>query len=103
FIEFYEDKNEEEEGLCYVTGEKKAMLTTQHGARIRNAGDMAKLISANDRTGFTYRGRFHDAQEAVQVGYDVSQKSHQALRWLVHRQGTFIDSRYLIAYAGEHL
>lgn len=103
FIEFYEDTNEEEEGLCYVTGKEKAMLSTQHGARIRNAGDMAKLISANDRTGFTYRGRFHDAKEAVQVGYDVSQKSHQALRWLVQRQGTYVDTRYFVAFGVEHL
>lgn len=102
FIDYYQEINTEARGLCYVTGNKDEMLTSQHGARIRNAGDMAKLISANDHVGFTYRGRFADPQEAVQVGYDVSQKSHQALRWLVQRQGTYLDSRYFLAFGVEY-
>src|SRR5699024_9562019 len=85
---------------CYVTG-KNTLLTTQHGSRIRNAGDMSKLISANDSAGYTYRGRFAEATEAVQIGYDVSQKSHHALRWLFQRQGTSIDSRYFVSFGVE--
>lgn len=100
FIDLSERTHEQERGLCYVTGEYTT-LTTQHGSRVRHAGDMAKLISANDSSGYTYRGRFAEATEAVQVGYDVSQKSHHALRWLIQRQGTYIDSRYFVSFGLE--
>lgn len=105
FIAYYETVNEKEaeRGLCYVTGKKDELLTSQHGARIRHAGDMGKLISANDHIGFTYRGRFAKPTEAVQIGYDVSQKSHQALRWLIQRQGTYVDTRYFLAFGIEHV
>lgn len=100
FIEFLEMVDEQETGYCYVTG-RNTILTTQHGSRIRNAGDMAKLISANDSSGYTYRGRFSKPTEAVQIGYDVSQKAHHALRWLIQRQGIYIDSRYFISFGLE--
>ena len=73
-------------GLCYATGEEGA-LTENHPSKIRNSGDKAKLISANDESGFTYRGRFLNKSEAVSVGYEFSQKMHNALKWLVERQG----------------
>ncbi|HLR52195.1 MAG TPA: type I-C CRISPR-associated protein Cas8c/Csd1 [Candidatus Avamphibacillus sp.] len=100
FIQFLEENQEQESGYCYVTSEY-TNLTTQHGSRIRNAGDMAKLISGNDHTGFTYRGRFSKPTEAVQIGYEVSQKAHHALRWLLQRQGTYVDSRYFVSFGIE--
>lgn len=75
-----------EKGLCYATGEEGA-LTENHPSKIRNSGDKAKLISANDESGFTYRGRFLNKTEAVSVGYEFSQKMHNALKWLIERQG----------------
>lgn len=100
FIDFIENVQKQNAGYCYVTGEKSS-LTTQHGSRIRNAGDMAKLISANDNTGYTYRGRFKEPTEAVQIGYEVSQKAHHALRWLIQRQGTYVDTRYFVSFGVE--
>ncbi|WP_153732964.1 type I-C CRISPR-associated protein Cas8c/Csd1 [Sporosarcina obsidiansis] len=100
FIDFLNTTNQMESGVCYITG-KQTNLTTQHGSRIRNAGDMSKLISANDNTGFTYRGRFGKPTEAVQIGYVTSQKAHHALRWLIQRQGTYVDSRYFITFGKE--
>lgn len=100
FIKFLEKGGDKQTGFCYVTGSQDT-LTTQHGSRIRNAGDMAKLISANDHAGYTYRGRFTKPTEAVQIGYEVSQKAHHALRWLIQRQGTYMDSRYFIAFGLE--
>lgn len=97
FINFLETAQEQESGYCYVSGDYTS-LTNQHGSRLRNAGDMAKLISANDDSGYTYRGRFSKPGEAVQIGYEVSQKAHHALRWLIQRQGTYVDSRYFIAF-----
>lgn len=75
-------------GLCYVTGEENT-LAIQHPAKLRNAGDKAKLISANDGSGFTFRGRFTDPEglQTCGVSFDVTQKAHNALRWLLARQG----------------
>ncbi len=75
--------------LCYATG-KTEPVTYKHPSKIRNTGDKSKLISANDESGFTYRGRFADKTEAISVSYDFSQKMHNALRWLVQRQGISI-------------
>ena len=71
--------------LCYATGEIKP-ITYKHPSKLRNTGDKAKLISANDESGFTYRGRFADKTEAIAVSYEFSQKMHNALRWLIQRQ-----------------
>jgi len=71
--------------LSYSDG-KTAALTYKHPAKIRNSGDKAKLISANDTTNFTFRGRFAAKEEAVCVSYDYSQKMHNALKWLIENE-----------------
>ncbi len=73
-------------GLCFVTGES-VPLAEQHPAKIRNRGVKAKLISGNDSSGFTFRGRFVEARQVCGVGAEVSQQAHSALRWLIKRQG----------------
>ncbi|WP_343248604.1 type I-C CRISPR-associated protein Cas8c/Csd1 [Diplocloster hominis] len=72
--------------IDYVTGEILP-CTDKHPAKIRNSADKAKLISANDETGFTYRGRFKKKEEALSIGYAQSQEAHNVLRWLLQRQG----------------
>jgi CRISPR-associated protein Csd1 len=74
------------QGLCFATGEQTA-LASQHPARLRHGADKAKLISSNDSSGYTYRGRFLNDGQACAVGYGVTQKAHNALRWLIRRQG----------------
>jgi CRISPR-associated protein Csd1 len=69
-------------GLCMVTG-NEAILAEQHPAKLRNAGDKAKLISSNDTNGYTFRGRFIDADQACSVGFTVTQQAHKALQWLL--------------------
>jgi len=54
---------------------------------LRDGSDGAKLISSNDSSGYTFRGRFDLAGQACGVGYVVTQKAHNALRWLIARQG----------------
>lgn len=87
-------------GFCYVTG-LQMPITERHGSRLRNAGDMSKLISSNDTRGFTYRGRFERPNQAVQIGYDVSQKAHNALRWLIQKQGFRVDTRNFVTFGVE--
>lgn len=85
--------------ICYATGEILP-ITYKHPSKIRNAGDKAKLISANDESGFTYRGRFSDKEEALSVSYDFSQKMHNALKWLIARQGmSFENSLTVVVWA----
>ena len=43
--------------LCYATGEVTE-CSYKHPNKIRNAGDKAKLFSANDENGFSYRADF---------------------------------------------
>lgn len=77
---------QKDNGLCYATG-KKIRLAKYHPRYIRVPGDSAKIISSNDTSGFTFRGRFITAEQACGVGYEVTQKAHNALRWLIGRQG----------------
>jgi len=85
-------------GYCMVLGEE-GTLAVQHPAKLRNAGDKAKLISANDTTGYTFRGRFLDAGEAASVGFEVTQKAHNALRWLIARQGSRNGDQAIVSWA----
>jgi CRISPR-associated protein Csd1 len=93
-------------GLCMVTGEHIA-LAANHPKRLRYGGDGAKLISSNDNTGFTFRGRFASSEEACGVGTDVTQKAHNALRWLIARQGYHdkASGQVFVAWAvgGQHI
>lgn len=73
-------------GLCMVTGEVTA-LAASHPKRLRHGADGAKLISSNDNSGFTFRGRVDVPRQAYGVGSAVTQKAHNALRWLIARQG----------------
>ncbi len=72
--------------LCYASGET-IPCSDKHPSKIRNTADKAKLISGNDSIGFTFRGRFSDKCQAVSVGYETSQKAHNALKWLIDKQG----------------
>ena len=86
--------------LCYATG-KMAPCTYKHPSKIRNAGDKAKLISSNDESGFTYRGRFESKEQAVSVSYEFSQKMHNALKWLIEKQGVPIGSMEFLAWSSN--
>lgn len=83
--------------LCCVKGERMP-CTVKHPQKIRNSGDKAKLISANDETDFTFKGRFTDKNEAVSVGYETSQKAHNMLRWLIAKQGYTSDTTAYVAW-----
>lgn len=81
----FDSLNGGEPGLCLVKGEQ-SVLASNHPAKIRHSGDKAKLISANDSSGFTFRGKFTNSNQAAAVSFDVTQKAHNALRWLLGRQ-----------------
>ncbi|MDQ0300598.1 CRISPR-associated protein Csd1 [Salibacterium salarium] len=96
FITFYKDQLSDND-ICYVTGQELPS-TERHSNKIRHAADKAKLISANDTSGFTFRGRFQKSYQVANISYDVSQKAHNALKWLIHRQGKVIDERVFLVW-----
>lgn len=69
------------EDLCMVSGER-TVLSEKHPKGVIPLYGNAKLISSNDKTNFTYRGRFLDSKQAASIGYMASQKAHITLRWL---------------------
>lgn len=97
WINFYL-KDKTKEPFCFVTG-KKAVLTSNHPKYLRREGDGAKLISSNDTSGFTFRGRFLKDEQACNVSLEVSQKAHYALLWLISRQGYRKDDQAIVAWA----
>lgn len=93
----YVCSQEKEKGLCYLTGNME-VISYLHSKKIRNEGDGTKLISANDSQNFTYRGRFANREEAFSVGNETSQKIHNALKWIIRKQGTFFDTLAVVTW-----
>lgn len=87
YINYYADQHKGKSSVCMVTGEF-APTAHQHAKGIVALYGNAKLISANDSDGFTYRGRFTDESQVVTISYMASHKAHNALRWLIANQGT---------------
>lgn len=101
FINFYE-RQVGNEDVCYVTGEVLPS-TDKHANKIRHAADKAKLISGNDTRGFTFRGKFNKSDEVASISYNASQKAHNALKWLIEKQGRVIDNRVFLIWGNNTL
>lgn len=89
--------------ICYISS-KESVIATNHPKGIVAASYGAKLLSANDNTGYTYRGRFENSEEAYAVSYEVSQKAHSALHWVIANQGVTIgntDKRTFVCWNPE--
>jgi CRISPR-associated protein Csd1 len=97
WVDYY-GNTKDTRSMCFVTGEE-VPLAVQHPAKIRNDGDKAKLVSSNDSSGYTFRGRFTSADEACGIGFQVTQKAHSALRWLIARQGRRDGDQAIVAWA----
>lgn len=94
----YDNKYNSNFGFCYVEGSEERSANN-HPRFIRNAGDGGKLISSNDKSGFTFRGRFTEPEQVTGVSFDVTQKAHNALRWLISRQGFRNGDQAIVAWA----
>jgi len=91
WIDYYSNNYLTNMGFCYISG-KNEPIAELHPAKIRHAGDSAKLISSNDNSNYTFRGRFTDVNQACQIGMTSSIKAHNALRWLIEEQGTTVGN-----------
>lgn len=100
WVEFYSNKVLETfpKDYCYVTGEY-VPITNKHSNGIRTNSDFARLISSNENGMIVFTGdKFHDASEAMTIGYETSLKAHNALRWLISLQGRRNGSNILLAW-----
>ena len=84
--------------FCMMMGEER-QIRESHPAKLTYTGDKAKLISANDKDGYTFRGRFETSNQASSISAEVSHKSHAALRWLITRQGIRNGEQVTVAWA----
>lgn len=83
--------------ICYVTG-NHTVMADQHLKGVVSFNGNAKMISANDSVNYTYRGRFINAEEALSIGYEASQKAHNTLKWLVANQRVSMGNRVIICW-----
>ena len=72
--------------FCMISGKTKPIALAHRKSIVSDYGN-AKLISSNDKDGFTFRGRFTNADEALSVSYEATQKAYNALCWLIANQG----------------
>lgn len=107
WIKYQESQSEQgnkSKDLCCVTGEEDYPVE----AYPKIDGN-AKVVSANDDTGFTFRGRFYGdkdngakselGSQAVTLGRDVSQKAFNILKWLIKRQGISNGDQKTVVWA----
>lgn len=99
FIEYYRSISKKK-GLSYLSGNIETLSVLQP-KKIRNEGDGAKLISSNDKECFTFRGRFADRSEAFSIGYEDSQMAHNALKWIIRKQGYSWDSLCVVIWESD--
>ncbi|BBO67677.1 hypothetical protein DSCA_16070 [Desulfosarcina alkanivorans] len=83
--------------LDYITG-KKEPAATFHPKKISSVSANAKLISGNDKTNYTFRGKFSEPSEAVSIGYNASQKAHQFLRYLINDRGCGCGEQVILSF-----
>ena len=101
----YYSSLDSKEGFCHIIGDNTP-LANKHPNRILKSASNAKLISANDMDGFTFRGRFTDDKSSIKQGYqavnisaEVTEKAHAALAWLLTSQGHEESGQAMVAWA----
>lgn len=92
YTEYYLSQQAGEKDVCYLIGDRRT-ISVNHPKGIVAANYGAKLVSANDTQGYTYRGRFQTAEQSCALSYEASQKIHSALTWLAKRQGVSVGTQ----------
>lgn len=86
--------------LDYITGDDLEPIAIFHPKKIstRKAAN-AKLVSDNDTSNYTFRGKFEDSLQTVSIGYESSQKAHQFLRYLINDRGYYCGEQVILSFA----
>ncbi len=67
-----------EKVFCMISGKKEVPIEN-----VPKLPKIAKLISSNDSTNYSYRGRFVESRDALTTGYITTQKAINVLTWLL--------------------
>ncbi|MEG1471967.1 MAG: type I-C CRISPR-associated protein Cas8c/Csd1 [Clostridia bacterium] len=94
----YQESMPSKKDICYVSGQC-VPISTNSPKFIRCPGDGAKLISSNEKSFLVFRGRFACAKEALSLGREMNEKAHNALKWLILRQGWYNDGQVILTFA----
>jgi CRISPR-associated protein Csd1 len=89
WIQYYIAKKEfEENALCMISGEEMP-IAHDHLKGLCPSASNAKLISFDDadNAGLRYKGRFCSDNDVLTIGYEVDQKMHNAIKWVVKAFG----------------
>lgn len=97
WIQYSQDAGEIIGTDCF--GENLFEIAANHPKNINPATGNAKLISCNDSDNFTYRGRFSEQNEALQIDARSSQKVHNTLKWLIRNNGYSLDTQVVVIWA----
>ncbi|MBR5711003.1 MAG: type I-C CRISPR-associated protein Cas8c/Csd1 [Thermoguttaceae bacterium] len=97
YIQYIRSDDSLRESLCYITG-KQMTCANKHSKKVFPLFANAKLISSNDKSNYTYRGRFTNDFQAASIGYDSSQKIHLALKWIYSKQGTHNFDNFFVSW-----
>lgn len=116
---FYTRKINDESGhtMDFIGGGQDTVAQF-HPKKISLAVGNAKLISANDRSNFVFRGIFRHPDncpkaqqaafkrqfgltDAVTIGYESSQKAHQFLRYLIATNGIHCGEQVIVPFANR--
>jgi CRISPR-associated protein Csd1 len=93
-----EDNGTAENGICCITGEEDTLITKKHPTILGGL----KLISSNDKDGFTYRGRFTNPDQLISIGYLASIKVHSVIDYLISNDySTKISDRTIISWSSN--
>lgn len=89
-----------EEDICMISGKMAKSIGNNRHLKgvVPKCGGNAKLISANDTSGFTYRGRFINDSEAANISFANSVKAHNALKWVSDNQSIQIGNRTFVCW-----
>ncbi len=116
---FYTRKIKTESGLTldFISGGQDTVAQF-HPKKISLAAGNAKLVSANDKSNFVFRGIFRHPDncskaekaafkskfgltDAVTIGYESSQKAHQFLRYLIATHGIQCGEQVIVPFANR--
>lgn len=92
---FKEEYGNGESSFCMINGKEE--LPIKIVPSISKFG-LAKLISSNDTSDFSFRGRFIKSEDAVSLGYDTTQKAINALSWLCGNQSVYLGRSSLLCW-----
>ena len=95
----FQEKENRPNGFCQILCEEKYLAAAHSKGIVPKAND-AKIISTpTDKSYLTYQGRFTNEYQPCSISFEVSQKAHNALRWLIQNQGYQNDTQVYVCWA----